>query len=171
MCSDKNYLLHLCQCFSIGNFFYKIQDNFPTQDFINKMTVLDNKSKEANSEDAKREHDKKKKKKNSESSKGTDKVKSKKQASKEKTNKKDEAELKNSDTELMSTYFEKQGINKNDNDEECSEKNEDADKMWEIEKLCEVKKENNRWMIKLKYVDDEKFYWQPFKDLSDGCSK
>lgn len=117
------------------------------------MTGFDDKSKEAN---------------RNEGSKEKGKVKSKKSARKKKNSKKDEG------AELMSTFFEKQGSNKNDDDEECSEKNEDdedTDEFWAIDKLYEAKKEKGRWLIKLRYVGYDKFYWQPIGDLSEGCSK
>jgi hypothetical protein len=160
------------------------------------MSLLDDQSKEANRNEgskvkgkvkSKKPASKKKnkmsnldaclrlpcRKKNDEMSKN-DKVVPKKKASKKKGElglKKHVSKKKNSEkdksAELMSTFFD-------DDEEECSDKNEDdedTEEFYEIDKLCEAKKDKGRWLIKLFYVGYDEFYWQPIGDLSESCSK
>ena len=180
MCSDKNHFLHMCHFFSIGHFFYKIQDNILNQDsinvnvsstFIRKMSALalDDQSKEANRNEGSKEKGKVKSKKSASKKKNKMSKKPKKKASEKKGElglKKHVSKKKNS-AELMSTFFD-------DDEEECSDKNEDdedTEEFYEIDKLCEAKKDNGRWLIKLFYVGYDEFYWQPIGDLSESCSK
>ena len=64
---------------------------------------------------------------------------------------------KKNSAELMSTFFD----DDDDDEEECSEKiedDEDTEEFYEIDKLCEAKKDNGRWLIKLFYVGYDEFY-------------
>ena len=191
MCSDKNHFLHMCQFFSIGYFFYKMQDNILNQDstnvsstFIRKMTLYDDQSKEANRNEGSKEKGKVNSKKSASKKKNKMSKKPKKKASKKKGElglKKHVSKKKNS-AELMSTFFDDDDDDDEeecsekieDDDEECSDKNEDdedTEEFYEIDKLCEAKKDKGRWLIKLFYVGYDEFYWQPIGDLSESCSK
>jgi hypothetical protein len=158
-----------------------MQDNILNQDstnvsstFIRKMTLYDDQSKEANRNEGSKEKGKVNSKKSASKKKNKMSKKPKKKASEKKGElglKKHVSKKKNS-AELMSTFFDDD--DDDDDDEECSEKiedDEDTEEFWEIDKLCEAKKDKGRWLIKLFYVGYDAFYWQPIGDLSESCSK